>query len=479
MFVAKISKGIALFQTPFSEKYDLVQKLRGMERSDIPCNNPVDFMEAGLIEREKWDRFHTDVPLAITSDETPALTINDVPIGANHGQPGAVSVAVPGHRKDIRDVGALYKDEEGTKWTLLEIKHDYITLMSENIGSSYDDYAFKKRPQGTLIYIENGENTDPIPTNGEIKENVWLEPVNRYLKRDLYVAKEGKLSLYMEAGEYDYAEIHEEYDIVHPVAMVEAIRFARPEGGYTEPHYKAQGMPMLRVRGVYRIEGDGSITYHFRQDKKRDVRFTVSRGAMAQEKINAFGGGIYRYIPKLLPFKTAEGTFDFSTPESTAPGAYLREYKVAKKDWENPDSPPDRMLDYFKDQHGNITMGFAIGYLPIYDGEGKTRKEKLDMAIHLYYTRKMYPSFLSGDIESAHGVAYKVYFPATDKGSLYTVQHDGKTYVYMDFFEENTVAIPAKKEARLLEKSETVSFTHASGLLTVRAEKGYAVFCID
>ena len=479
MFVAKIWNGRVLFQTPYSQKYDLVQKLCGLEEMQIAHNNPVDFIEAGLVDREKWDCFHTDVPLALTTDEAPALTVNDVPIGANHGQPGAAMVSAPGHDKDDRDIGALYADEDGTKWTLLAVKHDFVTLMSENIGASYDDYAFKKRPSGTLTYIENGVHCSPIPTDGEVMENVWLQPVNRYLKRELYVAKDGKLSLYFQAGEYDYAEIHETYDIVHPVAMVESIRFARPAGGYTEPYYKAQGAPMIRVSGVYRIEGDGSITYHFTHKKERHVRFSVSRGAMAQEKIDAFGGGVYRYIPKLLPFETKEGTFDFSTPQSTAPGAYLKAYNVQKKDWENPDSPPDRMVDYFKDKNGNTCMGFAIGYLPVYDGEGKIRKEKLETAIHLRHTRKMYPAFLSGDIESAHGVAYKVYFPATDKGSLYTVRHSGKTYVYMDFFSENTFAVPAKGAIELLEKSETVSFTHKDGLLTVCAEKGYAVFCME
>ncbi len=479
MFVTRTGKGMVLFQTPFSEKYDLVQKFRGMERTNVPHNNPVDFMEAGLIEREKWDCFHLDVPLAITSDETPALTVNGVPIGANHGQPGAATLFVPGHDKTVADVGSIWQDEEGTQWTLLEVKREYITLMSENIGPSYDDYVFKKRPWGTLSYVENGEHPAPIPRGEQIWENIWLQPVNRYFKRELYVAKDGKLSIWVKGGEYDYAEIHEEYDIVHPVAMLEAIRYGRPEGGYTFLHYGACGAPMLRVSGVYRIESDGSITYHFTQEKKRNVRFEVSRGAMAQEKIDAFRGGIYRYIPKILPIQTPEGTFDFSELVDTAPGPFPKSYKVVQSDWENPDSPPDRMIDYFKDKNGKICMGFAIGYLPLYDGEGKTRKEKLNTAIHLRHTRKMYPLFLSGDIKSAHGVAYKVYFPASSKGSLYTVQHDGKTYVYMDFFAETLFAVPAKGTVRLLEKSDAISFSHENGCLTVRGEKGYAVFCLE
>ena len=476
MFVAKIAKGVVLFQTPFSEKYDLVQKFRGMEGCDIPCNNPVDFMEAGLIERQKWDRFHTDVPLAISNDETPALTVNGAHVGGNHGQPGAAAIYAPGHSKDIRDVGALYKDEEGTKWTLLEIKRDYIILMSENIGLSYDDYAFKKRPVGTLAYIENGTDTAPIPTDGEVRENVWLEPVNCYVKRDLYVEKDGKLLPYVFGGEYDGAEIHEEYDVVHPVAMVEAIRLGRPEGGYTFRRYKAAGEPMIHVKGVYRISNDGTITYTFSHKKLRDVHFERSLGVMFQEKVDAFRGGVYRYIPKLLPFETEEGTFDFSLPHSTAPGPFPRDYMVAHKDWENPDSPPDRIVDYFKDENGNIVMGFVAGYLPEYDGAPQIRKNVLESAMELIYTRKAYPFFMDGDISSLRGVGYRRYFPATSEGTVYTVPFEGKTYIYMDFFKETTLSYVLSGKAVLVEKSDAITFEVKDGTLFATGEKGYAVF---
>ena len=34
-------------------------------------------------------------------------------------------------------------------------------------------------------------------------------------------------------------------------------------------------------------------------------------GAMFQEKLDIYGGGMFRYIPKLLPFNCPDGKFDF------------------------------------------------------------------------------------------------------------------------------------------------------------------------
>ncbi len=454
----------------------MIQKFRGLEGTDTACNNPVDFMEAGLVRKDTWDVWHTNIPLAISNDETPAMTVNNAHVGGNHGQPGAVTLFIEGHDKTMADVGSFWKDSEGTGWTLLHVEREYITLMSENIGPSYDRYAFKKRPVGVLTYVENGAHPTEMPTDVPIFERIWLQPVNRYLKRDLYVEKDGVLSRYFQSGEYDYAEIHEEYDIMHPVSMVEAIRHGRPERGYTFSRYKPVGTPMLRISGIYRIMKDGTITYEFSHRKLRDVHFKANKGVIYQEKINGFRGGIYRYIPKLLPLSLPEGDFDFSYPTDTLDGPFPQSYEVKKSDWENPDSPPDRIIDYFKDEKGEICMGFACGYLPVFDGHPKIRKEMLACAAHLVRSRKGYPFFLCGDITACHGLGYRRYFPASSKGSVYTIPFGKCTYIFVDFFEENVWEIPVADNVTLYEKSKGITYKTENGNLIVHGEKGYAVF---
>lgn len=479
MYVCVSGKGDALFKFPYSAQYDIVQKMRGIISLGTPCNNPVDFMEAGLVRRDKWDMWHTDVPLAISNDETPAFTINNGHVGANHGQTAAATLMIEGHDKTMADVGSFWRDSEGTGWTLLHVEREYITLISENIGESYDRYAFKKRPVGVLSYVENGAHPKEMSCDVPIFEKIWLEPVDRYIKRELYVGKEGALSPYSQSGEYDYAEIHEEYDLMHPVAMTEAIRRGRPEGGYTFSHYKAVGKPMMRIRGIYRITKDGTFTHEFSHRKLCDVHFEANKGVIYQEKVNAFRGGIDRYIPKLLPLSLPEGDFDFSKPVDTLGGPFPEWYKVQKSDWENPDSPPDRMVDYYKDENGEICMGFACGYLPVLDGRPEIRKEMLECAAHLVRTRKGYPFFMSGDITACHGLGYRKYFPATSEGSLYAIPFSGKTYIYMDFFKKTTLSYALDGDIHLLEKSDAITFEVKDGTLYVEGKKGYAVFLME
>lgn len=475
MFVS-YHKGTVLFRTPYNDAHDLVQMFRGMDAGTRPYNNPVDFKAAGLIRRDKGDMWHLDIPLAISTDESPALTVNDAHIGANHGQPGALCIEAPGHGKTMADVGSLWRDEAGTQWTLLHVEDDILTVMSENIGPSYDAYAFKKEPDGALSYVENGENTAPIPTDGA-KWGVWLQPVNRYQKRKVYVFKEGTLLPFRTSTECEYAEIHEEYDIVHPVSLVETLRHCRPEGGYTFPRYGAVGKPMIHVNGVYRIEGDGTVIYHFTHTKCADVHFGTSMAAMFQEKQDAFGGGVHRYIPKLKPLITPEGTFDFSIPYDISPGPFPANCSTPASTWESPDAPPDRIVDYLRDAEGHDRLGFACGYLPLYDGVPEIRSKTLACAVHIIRTRKGYPFFMSGDVPGAHGIAYKKYFATdTDRASVYTIPAEGKTYIYMDFFAENTLEIPVNGKITLHEKSEGIEYKTENGILTACGEKGYAVF---
>lgn len=234
---------------------------------------------------------------------------------------------------------------------------------------------------------------------------------------------------------------------------------------------------MIHVNGVYRIEGDGTVIYHFTHTKCADVHFGTSMAAMFQEKQDAFGGGVHRYIPKLKPLITPEGTFDFSIPYDISPGPFPTNCSTPASTWESPDAPPDRIVDYLRDAEGHDRLGFACGYLPLYDGVPEIRSKTLSCAVHIIRTRKGYPFFMSGDVPGAHGIAYKKYFATdTDRASVYTIPAEGKTYIYMDFFAENTLEIPVNGKITLHEKSEGIEYKTENGILTACGEKGYAVF---
>lgn len=160
------------------------------------------------------------------------MTVNKTHIGANHGFFGAVGLYIPGHDKTLADVGSLWKDEEGTLWTLITAKEDVVTLISENIGASEAKYAFKLKVAGVLTYVDGGEHTSDLGP-GEESFRTEMRPVNRHTKRRVVAYKDGKAKIVYGEEQCDYAEIQEEYDVVNPVSMARALHENRPEGGYT------------------------------------------------------------------------------------------------------------------------------------------------------------------------------------------------------------------------------------------------------
>lgn len=475
-----ISKNTVLFRTQFSEKYDLVQKFRGVQTA-LTYNSPFDFAEAGLIRRDKWDCWHTDVPFAISTDEAAPCRVNKEQMGGNHGRNDAVLIRVENHGKTIADIGSLWKDESGTVFTLLRIVSDeHLMFISENVGPSEDNYKFVREISGSLSYLSDGENTSPIPPSDE-QSVTYLAPAVRYMKKQVFAFKDGTKKLVVTHIECDYAQILEEYEIINPATVAPALNAARPSGGFSRtPNLADFGKPMILYSMIYHILADGTVLCEFNYNKLTNVHFETCMGAMYQEKLDVYGGGIWRCLPKTLPFTAEEGNFDFSVPTSIAPGNFPKSFRVTKEYWENPELPPDRVVDYFRDNDEHDRLGFACGYLPVYDGKPEKRRENLTYSTNVYRTRKYYPIFMNGELDTVHGIMYKKYFTLnTDRASVYTIQLENKTYVYMDFFDNNVLNVPVKNNVTLFEKSPDVKYKVENGILTAESKHGYAVFTFE
>lgn len=477
MYVIKNNDSI-LIRTPFSAECDLVQKFSGITEFPTGFNHPLNFTEAGLILRRKWDMWHIDIPFAISNDEAPPVVINGEWLGANHEFPGAVTLHIPCHGKTAADIGSIWQDEEGTKWILISALEDTLTFISENIGESDVKYAFKKRIASKLTYIENGANHKEVSSEVELWEGV-LKPVIRHTKRRAVAYINGEERVINRGMECDYVEIHEEYEIVNPVSMIENICKNRPAEGYKTEIYSAVGDTMAKVSRIYRIENDGTILCDFTCKKLTDIQLSRCMGAMFQEKLDAFGGGIHRYIPKMIPIDTPQGIFDFSAPVDTGADNFPANSHVTEKYWERPDNPPDRIVDYFYNGEGKARLGFVCGYLPLYDALPEIRAKSLESAVHLIRTRKGYPYFIDSDFTEAHGIAYRKYFETSDEGvSVYTIPYMGKEYLYVDLFEGKNIFLPIEKQLHLHEKSDGIEYRIENGMLTITGTKGYAVFVV-
>ncbi len=149
MDAAKSGADLAV-RTAFSERYDLLQIMRGLE--SVPGqNSPVDFRLAALCDREQPDIWHADRVLAFSTDECPPLVINGEDIGGNHGQPCLIRVTAPAHNLSAKDTGSFWKDGSGLGFTLVKAEsRDTLLFLSDNMGPSETDYRFADRITGCL-----------------------------------------------------------------------------------------------------------------------------------------------------------------------------------------------------------------------------------------------------------------------------------------------------------------------------------------
>lgn len=481
--------GDVAFRTAFDDEYDLVQVMCGL--ASIPEKNcPVDFRLAALQNKGCGDIWHMDQVLAFSTDECSPMVIHGEDIGGNHGHPCALRVTAPHHGKTVGDVGTLWQDESGMTFTLLRVENgDRLLFLSENIGPSKLDYAFADRITGSLTCLDTGEMLLPKAQQG----GVQLTPAIRHIRREAVCLKDGVWQEIGYAEGCDCAEIREEYEIVNPSTVADAIRAGRPEGGYTTQPTLAAGEAMFLHRMTYRVENDGTILCSFDHECLQDVPMPYYLGIMHQLKCDVYGGGVWRYMPKVRPFEAKGVRVDFTRLHPTT-AATMPDYVPLTPDlWTNPASPPERQIDFLRRRDGSLAVGFASGFLPVDDGAPAKRAATITDAGTLVRSCKTYPTF-AGGLDSvrrrkeAHptfprlkGTAYKKYFQPQGEGAcLYTVPHAGDAYVYMDFFSDTPHQLTYTKapdETALLLEADTACQQQDTAL-TAQGTAGYAAFCI-
>ncbi len=478
-----ISGGDIAIRTAFDDNFDLVQVLRGVRPGLLSRNEPVDFRLAGLVRKGHRDIWHIDRALAFSTDECSPFVINGEDIGGNHGETCGLLATIPGHGCTCRDVGTSWREESGLRWTLLRVESpEALLFLSDNIGPSETEYAFARHISGLLRCDEDGRTLLPVAQ----EPGQQMTRAIRHLRCDVEYEQDGRwqpVNSYLEG--VNRARIIEEYEVICPSTVAAALREMRPAGGCTAPQSLGVGKAMAIHRMTYRIEPDGCILCDFDHEILMDVRMTWYLGVMYQEKCD-LGGGAHRYIPKLRPFAHRGVDYDFSRPWDTTNGPLPETFSLTPETWAVPDSPPDRQIDFLRREDGTCAVAFAGGFLPVFDGAPQIRRNNITDAGDLVGSRKTYPTFAGGKrndrpIRAMRGVAYKRYFrPGSEASSAYTVQYDGKTWLYLDFFapDERAFTLPETANITLMEASGLTWRRNFAGLC-VRGDRGYALFCID
>ena len=470
----------ALLVSKYDENNNLILKLSNVVANDDGVSNrTIDFLETGLAPIDCFDEWTCAPTLSIGTDEAVPPFINDTPIGGNHGHPCAIEILHYGHGKTCRDIGSVWKDENGTLFYLVQVQNcDILTVVSQNVGKSKDQYQFVLKIAGNLSFVRNGQNKEPICPDDQVLK--FLCPAVRHQNLDIFAVNGNQKQRVIRAVTADSVEIRETYNIINPATVGPALEKARPSDGFSyHPIISDFGEKMLYLDCKHCVLDDGTYLNDFYLERLTDVYLDNYMGVMCQTRRDFFGGGVFRFMPKTLPFTTEQGTFDFSNPKNlTSP--FPTKHYLTKESWADKDNPPNRFVDLLRDKDGHNKMGYASGYLPLYDGAPELRSKNLNSAICIVSTRKLYPFFKDKNPKTAKGVAYKKYFKIEkDIAYSYSITYNGAKYIYCDFFAPDSLSIEVNGKVELLELSPLANYKVENGKIIVNSTSNtpqYAVF---
>ncbi len=420
--IVSISGADIAIRTPFSDTQDLTQVLRGVRKTVSDRNEPVDFRLAGLVNRRHPDVWHVDQVLAFSTDECSPFVMDGEDVGGNHGYPCGMRLRVPAHGLTCRDVGTIFTDDAHVRWTLVRIDSaDELLFLADDFPAD----------AVTGLLHRPGDGCALLPKAQHPREQ--LTPAIRHLRCDVDVLQGGAWQPY--SGYTEDAEacrITEVYEVIDPRTVAEALRRGRPADGYPVQPCIAVGEAMAIHRMVYTIQGSGDVLCEFDHEAAGDKPITLYLGVMAQDRCDAFGGGVHRVIHGIKPFEECGHVYDFSRPYPITAGPMPDVHPVRREDWANPDVPPAHQVDVLRRMDGSDAVAFACGFLPLYDGDPAVRARNVGEAWTIVSSRKTYPTFagsMAGDIplRRIRGVAYKKFF-LPQNGLACDVAYEGTTW---------------------------------------------------
>jgi len=484
-------------RTSYNETYDLVQTFIGFLSNDIYLNPVVNFSVSSLIEKSEKDIFKEGIILAPGWDEPTPFKINEAYIGANHGQPAGVLVKTDGHGKSYEDIGSLWIDEANIKWTLIKVVDEKdLMFISENIGESMVKYVFVREITGDLTYVSHGENHEKI-TVEETISICQIYPSVRMKEKKVYAVKDGK-SIELSHGDEincEQALITEKYEIINPATIADALLKMRPEGGYKEPQNLDVGETMVDYNMTYKITNDGTVMSVFEHEVLEEVNCYSYGGIQYIEREDAFGGGVYRYMPDMKPIVLNGKTYDFSKCYNATDGD-IPNLTLTSEYWADEKYVPSREVSYMKNKDGKIEAAFVSGYVPVGDASPEKRHEKTSAWGFLYPTKKHYPFYVDKKAfdgrskgKKIKGAGYKKYQAISENisetGFAYLIPYENDSYLFIDYQTagKDKIKISEGCEAELLKKTENVSYEVKENVIEVDVNidksYGYIIFKLN
>lgn len=448
-----------------------------MYKSGNTQNDNAHFDHHGVWLKNKASGVETLLLERISADETAPPMINNAYLGANHG-PLSPMLTVANHGLTYKDIGTYWQaGNNGGKWTLVKIVDaNRLQFIGDSWASGANAFVNEGIIRNNGGAYQTGGTMTSLDGSGKVlnftaqSPNQQLFPSFTGKVQKVYTVTGGEVQevtdlSFLKSVRCDRLILDESYIITDPTQMAPRLRANRPQGGYTEAPDIACGDPVLRYHQTITFMEDGTVITEFDHELLKDVNSFIYYGYQYYMK-NNYGGGVTRYMPDTKPFTTekaiyssrdgfskgASKTFDFSTPHQVISGTYFDyPYSVQPEKsqlWADSSKAPNRVIDYMLNSDGTTRMGFANGFLPIYDGENEVRANDTSQTFFFYGSVKAYPIFTSRGITKAgttfHGVSYKKHdntAQSSEAVQTYSVMYGDEVYCYIDFLKdsENTV----------------------------------------
>lgn len=448
----------------FNATYDIVVK---MSTSNF-ANGVMNFVLAKLIN--KGSDIVSDngqqLPGASNDDACP-VNFNTGYLGANHGNGANLQITANGHGKTLADVGSVWTDTAGVKWTLLQVVDaNNLYMMSENTNTT-GGWTFKLNPGTTLTYLSGAANTGTITVGSYT--SVQLRPSNKNLVQKL-VADNVVIS---GNGTYtcDTFDIVETYDIIDTPDMVAKLAANRPSGGYTvQPDFR-NGDAIISLKNTFNFKKTCTVVVLSDFIVRKDIIFGpgnyygVTQSAYV---LPAWATSFKRYLPSALPISDGSRTWDFRTRESILT-AYATDLHLSSAYWDG-GRPVNRAVDLVSNG-STLNINYNIGYLPL--GVGADRTGNVNEGWYLAASRKHYPHAIDSKIADSNskvaagtvkqGVAYRGWSELpSGRTNYFAVHMAGSNYIFIDWHITGTDVITFNddligKPFTVVEKSNNVS----------------------
>lgn len=375
-------------------------------------------------------------------------------IGGNHGYFRKFCTAT--HDKAWVDVGSIWNDGTDDRVLYAITDSDQLVFDGGTLSAPV-----------TLTHVSGATNTSDISVT-YVASDQWY-PVTSGYSLSLFVdgqEKELKTSQYT-AGEVMFDE---EYYILQSADIRDWL--VANVGTLNGPS-ETVGLPSVYVSNKVRytkfantIEGYFEVMADGFGAAFQDIMFVMGFNLVA----SASYPNLKAYIPKALPYTDETGSWDWANIESLTG-------KLPLSTRSNITPGRAEATGIFCDRHIYLLdgVGFAMGFLPIYDADPSVRRTRANnKAMQLATSGKVYMSAIDDngvstmiDGQNYKVVSYKVFFETSDnRTAYYTIDSpDGDYYVYADWHTVGQIdVLPINpelwgKNINIVEASSNVSIT--------------------